>query len=80
MNGNKKISPDIYCCCYKSNTTHEINCLGMLGTDGNNVTFKSPTMRREFMKKHCYPPGEKNRCPLYPILYRENEEEDNEDE
>ncbi len=80
MNGNKKISPDVYCCCYKSHSSHVINCLGMLGTDGSNVSFKSPVRRREFMKQHCYPPGEKNRCPLYPILYKENEEEDHEDE
>ena len=80
MNGIKASSPDVYCCCYKSHTSHVINCLGMMGTDGTNVPFSSPTKRREFMKKHCYPPGEHNRCVLYQTLYEQNEGEDNENE
>ncbi len=55
-----------------------INCLGMLGTSGTNIPFSNQIDRKKFMKKHCYPPGEKHRCALYKILYEQNEDQDDE--
>ena len=80
MNGNQMHDEKALCCCYKYHTNHSIYCLGMAGTNGNTVQFSNPARRKEFMKVHCYPPDERKRCVLYQTLYKENEDQPDEDQ
>ena len=78
MKTNGKPSPDVYCCCYRYHSRQLINCLGLHGTSGTSVSFDNQIDRKKFMKAHCYPPGEQNRCLFYKILYEQNEDQDDE--
>ncbi len=72
MKNGKHVNPNVFCSCYKYNTLQSVYCLGVPGASANVTTFNHGDERKRFMKKHCYPPGEAARCPLYAILFTLN--------
>ena len=70
MKGNKYVSSCILCPCYKHHNRSAIYCLPVEDAASIVVTFKDSSDRKRFMKKHCYPPRDSSRCPLYSVLCR----------
>ena len=72
MKGNRQISAKVYCSCYRNHDRVRIFCSAYDDVASVGQNFDSPLTRREFMKRHCYPPSDQCRCCLYPILFRES--------